>query len=87
MIGKNTAGNSGMRRSRSRRFFLCAVCLTAVLLLTGCISRSGRQEKLRDLEFIVLDQADVPRELGQIRESFSSRRDTERSSRRDTVSR
>ena len=40
--------------------------LTAVLLLTGCISRSGRQEKLRDLEFIVLDQADVPRELGQM---------------------
>jgi len=91
-----------MRRSRSRLFFLYAVCLTAVLLLTGCISRSGRQEKLRDLEFIVLDQADVPRELGQmieeekaepfrmtytIRESFSSRRDTERSSRRDTVSR
>ena len=66
MIGKNTAGNSGMRRSRSRRFFLCAVCLTAVLLLAGCISRSGRQEKLRDLEFIVLDQADVPRELGQM---------------------
>lgn len=66
MIGKNTAGNSDMRRSRSRRFVLCAACLAAALLLNGCISRSGRQEKLRDLEYIVLDQADVPPELGQM---------------------
>lgn len=54
-----------MRRSRSRLLILCAACMAAVLL-TGCISRSGQQEKLRDLEFIVLEQADVPRELGQM---------------------
>lgn len=54
-----------MRRSRSRLLILCAACLAAVLL-TGCISRSGQQEKLRDLEFTVLDQADVPQELGQM---------------------
>lgn len=42
------------------------VCLTSVfllLILTGCVSRPQKTEKLRDLEFTVLNKEDVPEEL------------------------
>ncbi len=42
-----------------------ALCL-AVFLLTGCITRCGDGQKLRDLEFTVLDKEDVPEELGDM---------------------
>lgn len=42
------------------------VCLTSVfllLILTGCVSRPQKTEKLQDLEFTVLNKEDVPEEL------------------------
>ncbi|MBA4700623.1 protease complex subunit PrcB family protein [Faecalicatena contorta] len=36
-----------------------------VLMLTGCISRPQKTEKLRDLEFTVIDKERVPNELKQ----------------------
>ena len=44
--------------------FLGAACLAAALL-SGCVTHSGTQEKLRDLEFTVLDKEDVPQEMKQ----------------------
>lgn len=37
--------------------------LILVLMLTGCVTRQQKTEKLRDLEFTVLDKEDVPQEL------------------------
>lgn len=54
-----------MRRSASRLFLLCAVCMASVLL-QGCISRSGQTEKIRDPEFTVVEKEDVPQELEQM---------------------
>ncbi len=34
-----------------------------VLMLTGCISRPEKTEKLRDLDFTVMDKEKVPNEL------------------------
>ena len=65
MIGKNTAGNPDMRRSKSMLLFLAAACLAAALL-SGCAAHSGPQEKLRDLEFTVLDKEDVPQEMKEM---------------------
>lgn len=42
------------------------VCLTGFLLLfmlTGCVSRPQKTEKLRDLEFTVMSKEDVPEEF------------------------
>ncbi len=42
------------------------VCLAGVfllLMLTGCVSRPQKTEKLRDLEFTVLNKEDVPEEF------------------------
>lgn len=41
-------------------------CLTGffvLLMLTGCVSRPQKTEKLRDLEFTVLNKEEVPEEL------------------------
>lgn len=54
-----------MRRSKRLFLFLGAACLAAVLL-SGCVTRSGTQEKLRNLEFTVLDKEDVPQEMKQM---------------------
>ena len=54
-----------MRRSKRLFLFLGAACLAAALL-SGCVTRSGTQEKLRDLEFTVLDKEDVPQEMKQM---------------------
>lgn len=37
-----------------------------LLLLTGCVSRVQKTEKLRDLEFTVLDKQEVPEEFGEV---------------------
>ena len=65
MIGKNTAGNPDMRRSQNMLLFLAAAGLAAALL-SGCAAHSGPQEKLRDLEFTVLDKEDVPQEMKEM---------------------
>ena len=54
-----------MRRSKSMLLFLAAACLAAALL-SGCAAHSGPQEKLRDLEFTVLDKEDVPQEMKEM---------------------
>ena len=54
-----------MRRFKRLFLFLGAACLAAALL-SGCVTRSGTQEKLRDLEFTVLDKEDVPQEMKQM---------------------
>ena len=41
-------------------------CLTGFLLLfmlTGCVSRPQKTEKLRDLEFMVMNKEEIPEEL------------------------
>lgn len=51
-----------MKRKRG----VLRVCLTSVfllLILTGCVSRPQKTEKLQDLEFTVLNKEDVPEEL------------------------
>lgn len=48
------------RRHRYRAVF--AGCLL-ILLMTGCVSRPLKTEKLRDLEFTVMDKEKVPAEL------------------------
>lgn len=47
------------------RAFLTAGCVTALLLLYGCAT-SGQEEKVRDLEFAVAAQEEIPPDLGQI---------------------
>ena len=54
-----------MRRSKRLLLFLGAACLAAARL-SGCVTHSGTQEKLRDLEFTVLDKEDVPQEMKQM---------------------
>ena len=54
-----------MRRSKRLFLFLGAACLAAALF-SGCVTHSGMQEKLRDLEFTVLDKEDVPQEMKQM---------------------
>ncbi|WP_251388404.1 protease complex subunit PrcB family protein [Mediterraneibacter agrestimuris] len=47
-------------------------CLAVFLLLftlTGCVSRPLKTEKLRDLEFTVLDKLSVPKEFQEIIET------------------
>ncbi len=44
-----------------KRIYLTVFLL--LIVLTGCISRPQKTEKLRDLEFTVLSKEDVPEEL------------------------
>ncbi len=53
----------------SRRVFI--FCLVAALL-TGCITRPQKTEKLQDLEFTVLDKEAVPNELKEMIEENKS---------------
>lgn len=56
-----TAENTGKHRLYFRILFLAGLLLA--LTLTGCISRPQKTEKLRDLEFTVMDKEKVPDEL------------------------
>ncbi len=42
---------------------LCAVAAVLLVLLTGCIARHDGGEKIRNLDFTVVDREDVPQEL------------------------
>lgn len=42
---------------------VCLMSVFLLLILTGCVSRPQKTEKLRDLEFTVLNKEDVPEEL------------------------
>lgn len=59
----------GMTGKISRRVFI--FCLVAALL-TGCITRPQKTEKLQDLEFTVLDKEAVPNELKEMIEENKS---------------
>lgn len=50
----------------------CLVWFLLLLLLTGCVSRVQKTEKLRDLEFTVLDKQDIPDEFGEAIEKNKS---------------
>ncbi len=46
-----------------KRKMMYLVGFLLVLMLTGCISRPQKTEKLRDLDFTVMDKEKVPNEL------------------------
>lgn len=51
---------------RSKRLYFAAVLLLAVLLLSACKSSKTSVDKLRDLEFTVVEEVDLPEELKSI---------------------
>lgn len=51
---------------RQRRALWLLLTAGILALLTGCVSKPQKTEKLRDLEFTVMDKADVPQEFSQI---------------------
>lgn len=58
-----------MRRVLNGKMLLCASLLIWVMvvrMLTGCSVEKEHQDKVRDLEFTVVGEADVPGELAQI---------------------
>lgn len=58
-----------MRRVLNGKVFLFVCLMTWVMvvrLLTGCSVEKEHQDKVRDLEFTVVGEADVPGELAQI---------------------
>lgn len=63
--GTPEASASGNRRHRFQQFhvLLCLSLILPMLLLSGCVSRPLKTEKLRDLEFTVMDKEKVPEEL------------------------
>lgn len=50
----------------------CLAGLFLVLMLTGCVSRQQETEKLRDLEFTVIDKDDIPEEFKEVIEENQS---------------
>ena len=58
-----------MRRVLNGKVFLFVCLMTWVMvvrMLTGCSVEKEHQDKVRDLEFTVVGEADVPGELAQI---------------------
>lgn len=53
---------AGVLRRRLRYLIFLAGCLMA-LMLSGCVSRPQKTEKLKDLKFTVMDKEKVPDEL------------------------
>lgn len=51
---------------RSKRLYFAAVLLLAALLLSACKSSKTSVDKLRDLEFTVVEDVDLPEELKSI---------------------
>lgn len=43
----------------------CLLVVLAGILLCGCISRQEEREKLRNLEYTVIEESKIPEELGQ----------------------
>ncbi len=46
-----------------KHFIRCLTVFTAVLLLSGCISRQEEAEKIRDIPFTVMNKEKIPKEL------------------------
>lgn len=46
-----------------KKSVLCLAGFLLVMMLSGCVSRPTKTEKLRDLEFTVMDKEKVPDEL------------------------
>lgn len=57
--------NTGPGQRRSHRLFLAGgiVLCAALCMLPGCVTRGQNTQKLRDLEFTVLDKDTVPEEF------------------------
>ena len=47
-----------------KRVFIC--CVTAAVFLAGCVVKHEDTQKLRDLDFTVLNPEDAPRELQEM---------------------
>lgn len=69
---KKTIFSRGFRNRTVLYGMLCLVGCLLFLMLTGCVSRQQKTEKLRDLEFTVLDKEEVPAEFKEIIETNQS---------------
>ena len=52
-----------------KRILRCFTVFLLLFILTGCVSRPLKTEKLRDLEFTVVDKLSVPKEFQEIIET------------------
>ena len=54
------------KRVVQKRYMLCMVCIACVLFnLSGCSKREISTEKEKELDFTVVEQADIPEKLGE----------------------
>ena len=59
---ENAAGKMQVKEFARICAGICTVCLFACLL-TGCVTKQQKTQKIRDLEFTVIDKDAVPEEL------------------------
>lgn len=57
------SGASGRHPAGFVKYFCLLFLMFGILFLPGCVTRVQTAEKIRDLEFTVLDKDDVPEEL------------------------
>lgn len=69
---KKIISSRAFRNRAVRRGILCFMGCFLLLMLTGCVSKQQKTEKLRDLEFTVLDKNAVPAEFKEIIETNKS---------------
>lgn len=50
-------------KQKTGRLWVCLTGIFLLFMLTGCVSRPQKTEKLRDLKFTVLNKEDVPEEF------------------------
>lgn len=50
-------------RIRFRRLFLCLNCILFLLIAAGCGKKEGEITKVKDLDYTVVEEADVPEQL------------------------
>ena len=63
-MGRSWTGNKYERGGGCQRLlFLGAVICVILCLMTGCVTKTGNGQKLRDIEFTVLDKDTIPKEL------------------------
>ena len=46
--------------------FVCAICVLSWLLLTGCQSRTKEPQKVKELEYTVLEPLEQPEEVKKV---------------------
>lgn len=63
LYGKYAAGSLRVDRGTGRRAAACAVCILLCMTVTGCVTGPKNMQKIRDLEFTVLDREAIPEEL------------------------